>query len=375
LSPRPLSILLHSRAFYPQVGGLERVSEHLARELTNLGLQVTVLTDTLLGDAEELGPYRVVRSADAPTREALVRSAEIVHVNGFSVQLAKQAMMERKPIVWTHQGYQAVCPEGNLLHGAETCQGKRLRCFNLSIRHRGVTWAVRRHAEVAVRRLLLRAAAANVCVTSWVASRIRAPRSCVVWNPVDLEGLAPGSKAHGRGRFSFFGRLVPEKGVSQFLQALARCRGEGSAFTGRIVGDGPQRSALEEDTRRLGIAEAVSFEGTLTEGHLRVAQAEAWVVVVPSIWEEAFGLVAAEAMACGAPLLVSRDGGLREVAHGCALDFPNGDVGRLADEMTRIASDERLWGQLAAAGPAEASKFDARNASRQYLRLYGEVLS
>jgi glycosyltransferase involved in cell wall biosynthesis len=354
---------------------LERVSEHLARELTNLGLQVTVLTDTPLGDAEELGPYRVVRSADRSVREALVRSADVVHVNGFSVQLAKQATMERKPIVWTHQGYQAVCPEGNLLHGAETCQGKRLRCFNLSIRHRGVTWAVRRHAEVAVRRLLLRAAAANVCVTSWVASRIRAPRSCVVWNPVDLEGLAPGSKAHGRGRFSFFGRLVPEKGVSQFLQALARCRGEGSAFTGRIVGDGPQRSALEEDTRRLGIAEAVGFEGTLTGGHLRVAQAEAWVVVVPSIWEEAFGLVAAEAMACGAPLLVSRDGGLREVAHGCALDFPNGDVGRLAEGMTRIASDECLWGQLAAAGPAEASKFDARTASRQYRRLYGEILS
>lgn len=375
MSDRPLSILLHSRAFYPQVGGLERVSEHLARELTNLGHQVTVLTDTPLGDAEELGPYEVVRTAGERTRTELIRRADIVHVNGFSVQLARQCITGRKPIVWTHQGYQAVCPEGNLLHGAETCQGKRLRCFNLSMRHRGVTWAVRRHAQVAVRRVLLRAAAANVCVTRWVASRIRVPRSCVVWNPVDLEGLAPGPKAHGRGRFSFFGRLVPEKGVSQFLQSLARCRGEGSAFTGRIVGDGPQRSALEEDTRRLGIAEAVSFEGTLTGGHLRAAQAEAWVVVVPSIWEEAFGLVAAEAMACGVPLLVSRDGGLREVAGSCALDFANGDAGQLAEAMARIATDGDLWTRLAAAGPVAAQRFACKAVAEQYHQVYAEALA
>src|SRR5215813_4246680 len=86
---RSTSVLLHSRAFYPQIGGLERVSEVLASQLTADGLKVTVLTDTPLGSAGEIGPYAIVRRPSAAQVRQLVEDADVVHVNGFSVQLVR----------------------------------------------------------------------------------------------------------------------------------------------------------------------------------------------------------------------------------------------------------------------------------------------
>jgi glycogen(starch) synthase len=372
---RPLSVLLHSRAFHPRVGGLERSAATLANAFAELGLDVTVLTDTPLGGAEEVGPYRVVRSVDPATLTALVRNADIVQVNGFSVLLTRRCVLARTPIIWKHAGYQAICSEGNLLHADDGCRGSRLRCFRLSTLHRGGRWAVRRHTEILVRRVLLHAAAANVCVTGWVASRIRAPRSRVIWNPIDLTALMPGSKAPNRGRFSYFGRLVSEKGVLVLLEALALCRRQNHAFTASIVGDGPERALLESAASRLGVADSVRFEGTLTNEPLRRAQSEAWATVIPSLWEEAFGRVAPEAMATGTPLIVSRDGGLREIAEGCALDFANGDALGLALAMAQMGTRPSLWDALAAAGPTRAKLFDARTIAARYASLYEELLA
>jgi glycogen synthase len=367
------SVLLHSRSFYPRIGGLERVSEILAGQLSADGVPVTVLTDTPLGSAEEVGPYRVVRNPPPSRVPALVEEADVVHVNGFSVQLVRHCRRSRKPLIWTHQGYQAVCTEGLLLHGRDRCDGRLSRCARLSSRTHGSWWATRHVAELAVRRFLLRYAAANVCVTQWVASRIRAPRSRVIWNPVAVSDLTPGDKTAGIGRFSFFGRLVREKGVDVLLRALKECHEAGHAFTAVIVGDGPEREPLQQLAHHLEVADAVRFAGALRGEPLRRAQEAAWVVVVPSVWEEAMGLVAVEAMAAGAPLIVSRRGGLAEVAEGCALEFENDDAHELAQAMVRMSSDASLWRRLASAAPERSRQFQSATIARSYAQLYEDV--
>ena len=371
---RKISVLLHSRAFYPQVGGLERASETLADQLTIEGLKVTVLTDTPLGTAEEIPPYRVIRRPRPGQMRALIDEADLVHVNGFSMQLVQDCMRAGKRLIWTHQGYQAICTEGNLLHGSSSCQGRLARCARLSARARGARWAARHIAELVVRRALLRVAAANVCVSHWVAARIRAPRSRVIWNPVAVSAFAADDKAPARGCFSFFGRLATEKGADVLLEALKLCRDAGHNFTVRLVGDGPQRQPLSAQAKRLGIADAVCFTGALVGQPLRQAQAKAWAVVVPSACEEAMGLVAVEAMASGTPLIVAKRGGLLEVAEGCAIDFENRATQELADAMVRMSDDDSLWRKLAAAGPERARRFDSRTIAHRYVQLYEEVL-
>lgn len=134
----------------------------------------------------------------------------------------------------------------------------------------------------------------------------------------------------------YFGKLIPQKGVDVLLEALA-----GLEASVVVVGFGPERSALEALAASLGVR--ALFTGPLEHRHLRHLLALADACVVPSVFPEAFGMVAAEAAAAGCPPLVARHSGLAEVAAGleesypAALrqlaSFPTGDMTALRERL------------------------------------------
>ncbi len=168
----------------------------------------------------------------------------------------------------------------------------------------------------------------------------------------------------------YFGKLIENKGVQLLLEALGPL-----AARAVIVGFGDYRAELEELAAALP-PERVLFTGPLEHRHLVHLLALAEVAVVPSIFPEAFGMVAAEAAACGCPPLVARHSGLAEVAAGLEASYPehlrdlasfaNGDAEELRDKLARLltlsdpdrlairaaaratASDRWSWGGVAA---------------------------
>jgi glycosyltransferase involved in cell wall biosynthesis len=110
-----------------------------------------------------------------------------------------------------------------------------------------------------------------------------------------------------------------------------------------VVGFGPERAALEE---RAG--PGVLFTGPLEHRHLGPLWALADVSVTPSVFPEAFGMVAAEAAACGSPPLVARHSGLAEIAEALEEEYPphlrhltsfaTGDADDLARKLLAILS-------------------------------------
>ena len=115
----------------------------------------------------------------------------------------------------------------------------------------------------------------------------------------------------------YFGKLIPQKGVHVLLEAMA-----GLDARVVVVGFGPERHALERRAGDLGVD--ALFTGPLEHRHLRHLLALADACVVPSVFPEAFGMVAAEAAAAGCPPLVSRHSGLAEVAAGLEASYPDG---------------------------------------------------
>ena len=113
----------------------------------------------------------------------------------------------------------------------------------------------------------------------------------------------------------YFGKLIEQKGVHVLVDALA-----GIDARLVVVGFGPERAALERRAAERGV-EAL-FTGPLEHRHLRHLLALADACVVPSIFPEAFGMVAAEAAAAGCPPLVARHSGLAEVAAGLEEAYP-----------------------------------------------------
>jgi glycosyltransferase involved in cell wall biosynthesis len=152
----------------------------------------------------------------------------------------------------------------------------------------------------------------------------------------------------------YFGKLIEEKGVQVLLEAM-----HGIDARLVIVGFGPFRETFE----RLA-PERTLFTGPLEHRHLVQLLPLADVTVVPSIFPEAFGMVAAEAAAAGSPPLVARHSGLAEVAAGIEEEYPPA-LRYLASFETGDAADlRRKLSELLAlpASDREALKLAARRA-------------
>jgi glycosyltransferase involved in cell wall biosynthesis len=135
----------------------------------------------------------------------------------------------------------------------------------------------------------------------------------------------------------YFGKLLYNKGVHVLFEALMETRPEARAI---IVGFGDYRQELEQ-----AAPPRTLFTGPLEHRHLAHLIPLCEVTVVPSIFPEAFGMVAAEAAAGGSLPLVARHSGLAEIAEGLEAEYPpqhraltsfrNGDASDLADKLRR----------------------------------------
>jgi glycosyltransferase involved in cell wall biosynthesis len=152
----------------------------------------------------------------------------------------------------------------------------------------------------------------------------------------------------------YFGKLLRNKGVHVLLEAL-----EGVDARAVVVGFGDYRAELES----MAGAQPVLFTGPLEHRHLVYLLALADACIVPSIFPEAFGMVAAEAAAAGCPPLVARHSGLAEIAEGVEERYPP-EFRHLAAFASGDASDlRRKLSELLTLGPVERA--DLRACARQ----------
>lgn len=145
----------------------------------------------------------------------------------------------------------------------------------------------------------------------------------------------------------FVGRLVAKKGLPIVLGALAELRGEGIRCRLDVIGDGPLRDRWEALATDLGLADQVCFLGPQPNRELAAHYRRALAVVMPSVVaggdQEGLGLVAVEAMACGAVVVASDLPALREVIPDSSVGhlFPPGDSVQLAQLIRRLLSSAK----------------------------------
>jgi glycosyltransferase involved in cell wall biosynthesis len=147
---------------------------------------------------------------------------------------------------------------------------------------------------------------------------------------------------------------VPMKGLIPLLEALAKVRTERDDAELVIIGKPKDKSKIPGVIDRLGLRDAVRFVSGVTTERIVELYAEAQVAVVPSLYE-GFSLPAIEAMACGVPLVATTGGALPEVVGTdgeTGLLVPPGDPGALAQMIVRALGDADLRARIGAAGQA-----------------------
>ena len=323
----------------PVEGGTERYVLQLRDGLRRAGDEVRLLTSTAGSRAGNTADYvahgsrtaagRAITQVVNPAARSAARRAvsdfqpDVAHLNMFLSYLSPSVVagLGDVPAVLSLHDYRAVCRPSDA-RGSARALGEVVR-------------------RPFVRRALGRAAAILSC-SAWMQRTFSAAGISSQTVPLPVEAPEDGQECRAdHPVFVYGGRLDPEKGVDVLLRAFAAVRRAEPAAELRICGDGSARAELERTAHEIGIP--VSFVRGMDPGWWRHARG-AWAAVVPSVWEEPFGLVAAEAILRGIPVIAAASGALPEtVSEGrTGTFFPRADAEALAARMLAVARGEAL---------------------------------
>jgi glycosyltransferase involved in cell wall biosynthesis len=208
----------------------------------------------------------------------------------------------------------------------------------------------------------------------------------VVYNGIDT-GIYSRSKEAGNKRNGLImvGNTDDrKKGILYLLQALQLLKDDGIKLT--IVDDAERHSSYTDDVgplpsyglklvERLNLNGMVQFSGRLTREELARRYSTARIAVVPSLYE-GFGLPAAEAMACGTPVIATTGGALPEVVGDAGILVPPGSADALATAIRQLLDDKLAQQRMSEAGRKRVEeKFSWEQAARKTLDVYQEVLA
>jgi len=163
-------------------------------------------------------------------------------------------------------------------------------------------------------------------------------------------------------------RMYPRKRLDDLITAAARLRGRIPGLQVRIVGDGPESARLRALAGRLALGETVVFLGEVSRSTLAVEYVGAHCFCLPSV-QEGFGIVFAEAMAAGLPIVACRAAAVPEVV-------PDRRVGllvtprspdELATALETLLGDERLRRELGEEGRRRVEAFDLVRVAQSFL--------
>jgi len=287
---------------------------------------------------------------------------DVAHVRNIYHHLSPSILWElqaqRVPIVYHVNDFKLLCPSYNMVSHGHACE----RCHNAKFWHVLTEGC---YAGSPGSKLVL---AAEAYFHTWLQTyrkcvdRFLAPSRFVKdklvengWEAAKIDVLphfqrlaaAPPEHAAAKASVLYFGRLSPEKGLTDLLQAMQRLPN----VQLRIAGEGPQSSKLEKMVDSLGLAN-VEFTGQLAGGDLNDAIAGARFTVLPSRAYETFGKSILESFAFGRTVIASDLGSRRELIHEdkTGLLFPAGNVEQLTEQISFLHERPELAAQMGAAG-------------------------
>lgn len=308
-----MKILLFSYPFYPQIGGIETTSELLADVFTKAGHEVRVVTHTIFSGAE-IYDYKIYRQPSAFTVFKLGLWADLVFETNPALSIAWPTLFSNR----------------KRITGLQTWVGRPDGTFSIS-------------GKLKLKWLAL---ASKVVACSNALRVATFPKATVIGNPYDDNVFRELQGINKTKDFVFLGRLVSDKGVALAIEAFNKFLKNHHDGSLTIIGVGEDREILEQKVKEYNINDNVTFTGGMRGESLVECLNQHRYMLVPSIWQEPFGIVVLEGMACGCVPVVSKSGGLPDAVGEAGLVFERGDADSLLEKMELLKSNIELEKEL-----------------------------
>lgn len=313
----------------------------LARGFADLGHEVVVVTTTPYDQSDNY-PFRVVRVPSRRRLLGLVRWCDVFFHNNISLQIVWPLLLVRRPWVVAHR-----------------------------------TWIARLDGSLGwqdhLKRFLLRFAR-GISISQAVADHIPTP-SKVIGNPYRDDVFFEMPAIRRERELVFLGRLVSDKGLDLVLDAMADLAQRELFPHLTVIGGGPELANLQKQADDLGLSSRIEWVGPQSGAELRENLNRHSIMVVPSRWNEPFGIVALEGAACGCVVVGSQGGGLQDAIGAAGATFPNGDALALATILETLLCDADRLAALRAQAPAHLQKHQSDSVVRAYLAVIESALA
>ncbi|MFM6339082.1 MAG: glycosyltransferase family 4 protein [Dolichospermum sp.] len=296
-----MKILIYSPLFYPSIGGLETIISTLAHEFIYQGHEVKLISQTPATDSKEF-PFEIIRQPSIKQLLQLTHWCEIYFQGCVSLKGIWPLIFVYRPLVISHHTWYC------RTDGSESWQDY-------------------------LKKFITRFAT-NISVSHAIAKLLPVP-STVIPNSYRGDIFYEIPEIHRNQELVFLGRLVSDKGANLLLEALSQLKLTGLTPKLTIIGTGPEESKLIQQAKDLKINDQVTFAGVKLEHELTKLLNAHQIMVVPSLWNEPFGIVALEGIACGCVVVGSEGGGLKDAIGTCGVTFANGNV----EQLTKILFD------------------------------------
>lgn len=358
-----MRILVWPEMFHPHIGGIEVRSGELVAELCRRGHECTVITSRIpetlaIEDTWHSAPVhrlqfrRAIATGDLRELQhalATVRAVktsfqpdvELVFVSGPLIALQRIASRQAPcPTIASLQGRieEYTTPGGTIRQHLRYCD------FIVTVSHFLHQAVCRDMPELARKTIPL-------------------------LNSLPVSGPRPLSLPQDPPVIMTLGRLIPEKGFDLALRAMQQVHVRHPAAKMIVAGDGPERQPLETLAHELGLEGCVHFTGWIPPTEVPGFLNRASVVVMPSRWEEAFGLVSLQAAQMGRPVVGTRVGALPEIViHGrTGFLVDNEDVTALANALDLLLRSPALMQEM---GDQARARALTEFSFERYVNLY-----
>lgn len=276
-SSHKLHIVVYSSTFSPNVGGLEYMMKALSRQWALSGHNVTVITPIPVGsDKDERFTFNVIRTNSIVSLFKIAKRADVFIEANISLKTALVGCLLRKKWwVIHHVHYQ---------HG-NTWTGKlKNRLTYLS---------------------------KNISVSHFIA-RTLAGSSNIIHNCYASEIFYSNASRERTKELLFVGRLVSDKGIHFLLDLFLQVKVVYPSISLTIVGSGPEESYVKSFIEKHHLQNALFLKGSLDPASTAQEYQSHQILLVPSLWEEPFGVIILEGLACGIHVIASKIGGIPE---------------------------------------------------------------
>ena len=331
-----LKILFFSHKFYPDVGGIESNSEILADCFSKAGHEVCLVTwseDTTC----KFFSYKIIRNPGKKQLFKVHKWADVIFENNPCLRLSWSNLLFNKPSVIALN-----------------------------------TWLTRVDGKMGIQdklKLIFLKRASNVIAVSDALRERCWPAAIVIANPYK-EGIFKIIPTINRiNHFVFLGRLVSDKGANLAVEAMVYF--QNSRLT--IIGDGPELANLKKLVEKLELKKQIDFTGSLSGVDLVQCLNKHQYILVPSVWEEPFGNVVLEGMACGCLPIVSKSGGLSDAIGKAGVTFKKGSVKNLVEVINEIITDPAYELQLRSCASDHLLAHRSQTIANRYLKIIEEA--